>query len=142
MRYLEITVAFILIILVGCNNREQASQTVIEEFQGIYIARDTTIVIDSQKKDSVILSIKNSRAYSLLFYDMGIVDFCNSEGTVGDFGSNNIIFIPTKINVNNCDSLRLPRGEFNADFITHGDTIYFEKRISDSLYRFILLKIT
>jgi hypothetical protein len=120
-----------------------------EEFMGVYTARDRSDVIDLAKVDSVIFAIQRNTTYDLIFFKSTpvdkLVDFCNCGGTLLDFGTGKASFDPTFIVRVNCDTLRIPRGEFGADFRNHGDTLYLEREVTgngyDSLYQFILLKV-
>jgi|GEM_PF-1798046 len=115
-------------LMIGCSSSQNSSQPVVEEYKGTYMVRDTTEVISKAKIDSVTFTIRDYKVYSFNFYDAVNVDFCDCEGSALNFGTNKITFDPTVITSSNCDSLRIPRGVFDADFVTHGDTVYMEKR--------------
>ena len=68
-----------------------------------------------ERTDFVNLSIFNRT------YDINHVtnesNLCDSYGTQSGFGSNKLILSPdTTLPGNNCDNIRIPRGEFNAIF--------------------------
>ena len=125
----------------GCNSTDSDDDPESEVFQGIYIVRDLTIVEDARLVDSVLMTVTNNRNYALFFWDADglFVDFCNCEGSIFDFGTNLAVFNPRFVQAGNCDTVRIPRGEFVADFVTHGDTVYFEQRSIDSLFQLQLL---
>lgn len=137
---LVVFVGVLLLGLAACEEDDPGTSQ--ERFHGTYMVRDLTLVIQARQIDSVRLTVTNNRFYSLFFYDAeGLdVDFCDCEGGISDFGTNRVFFNPTNINYieGHCDTLRIPRGEFAADFVTHGDTVYFEQRSGDSLFQFLL----
>ena len=117
------------------------------------MVRDLSIVQSAAKIDSLIFTTQRNTTYRMMFYKSSPVDplvnFCYCEGTLIDFGTAKVSFAPTTIIRENCDTLRIPRGLFEADFRTHGDTVYIEKHVTggsssssyDSLYQLKLLKI-
>lgn len=129
-----------------------------EEFRGTYFVKAVDATIHEAKIDSVIFQTKRNITYSMLFYKSTpadqLVDFCFCEGTLLDFGTAKVSFDPTLIIRENCDTLRIPKGVFSADFRTHGDTVYIEKQAlevytdingntisRDMIYRLKLIKI-
>ena len=115
----------------------------IKSYRGFYFAADDSSNIMMQKTDSVLLTITNGEIYSMNFFESNAssdVEFCDHTGLMSGFWTNSIIFIPNSIDLINCDSIRIPRGEFRGDYVTHGDTIYIEKTIDALLYRLKLLK--
>ncbi len=127
--------------LPACNNDDK-NEPESEVFRGVYFVRDLTIVEDARQIDSVLMTVTNNRNYAMFFWDAAgfDVDFCNCEGTVYDFGSNVAVFDLSFVHSNNCDSLRVPSGEYVADFVTHGDTVYFEQLYGDTLHMLLLLQ--
>ena len=132
--------AALLIISINCNKTEPIAQDVVETFRGSYFAADDSLNIGQQKTDSLQISITNNRFYTILFFDPFAVEFCDHNGEVAGFGTNEITFTPGTILGSNCDQLRIPRGVFAADFVTHGDTIYIDRSDGIKLYRLKLLK--
>ena len=156
---MELALRKILVLLLlmplaftSCDNDEDQGPP-DEEFMGLYMVRDKTEVIDMAKIDSVIFSIQKNMTYQMDFYKSSptdrLVDFCYCEGTLIDFGTAKVSFDPTFINKDNCDTLRIPRGLFEADFRTLGDTVYIERKntldedgqiVFDSLFQLKLIK--
>lgn len=124
-----------------------------EEFRGTYLVRNLGEVKDLAKQDSVTLKIRKNIAFEMHFYGLnGIndhIDFCDASGTIVDFGAQIIGFDPDFVFSGNCDTLRIPRGDFIGDFKTHGDTVYITKNVSvsngsetiDSIYQLVLLQV-
>ena len=138
---------FLLLLPIGCNNEGNLGPA-NEEFVGVYLMRDTQIAM-SEKIDSVIFTVFRNTTFSMIFYEGEgsgkDVDFCNCQGNIIDFGTAKASFDPTSISYGNCDTLRIPRGLFSADFINYDSVIVIEKRepysdVDDTLYQLILLK--
>ncbi len=121
-------------ILVSCSEEDDLGPP-DEEFIGTYMVRDLSVVIDDAKIDSIVFSTQRNTTYRMMFYESSSADtvgsFCYCEGSMIDFGTAKVTFAPTLIIRENCDTLRIPRGLFEADFRTHGDTVYITKIIRD-----------
>lgn len=126
----------LIVGLVACRNTDEPEVTV-EEFRGSYYVRDLTLVEDEAKVDSLIFSVTNGHTYQMLFYDAPgtEVDFCNCEGNLVNYGTQNVTFTLSDVHGYNCDSLRVPGGVFTSDFVSHGDTVVFEQTRPDSIFR-------
>ncbi len=133
-------------LLIGCPDNQSNLGPSNEDFVGTYMIRDSLLVEELAKIDSIRFSVVRNTTYSLQFFQadsLDIVDFCDHSGTILDFGTGKASFDPTSISYNNCDTLNVPRGTFVADFINHGDTVWIYKNVSgkdiagtdyDSLY--------
>ena len=133
-----------LLISLGCSDRSTDGeiQNSSQRYHGVYFAADDSANIAQQKTDSVELYIVNFKNYSLTFTDEsgGISDFCDNSGTVSGFFTNVVRFTPTDFFEANCDSIRVPNGEFQGDYISHGDTIYITYTNGDTLRRLKLVE--
>jgi hypothetical protein len=139
--------AFALAFLTtGCGGDDAAVDTpYVEHFKGTYLVRDVTEVIMMAKWDSVTFTVTDGYIYTMRFYPLSTsdqsVDFCGCDGRLDKYTSNTIGFSPNLYLGSNCDTLRVPRGDFTADYATHRpDTVYIEKRLGDSLYQLVVLK--
>ena len=130
-----------LIVLSSCGDDKTPVAPDVDVYRGTYLVRDVTLVIDAQKKDSVLFTLSGGNAYEMFFWDIGDKEFCDCEGRVYGLSTPSVTFEPTDTMVANCDAVRIPSGVFAADYATHGDTVYFEKRIGDSLFQLILRQI-
>lgn len=70
--------------------------------------------------DTVTLTIEGG-TYRLL-HIRNASGLCNSEGKAIGFGTNRLRLTPTSVDYNNCDSLKVPQGEFKSIF--EGDSLY------------------
>lgn len=116
-----------LALLNGCEGKDNSSGQ-SESFRGTYRVYDPAFV--GEKIDSVTLTIESNIRYRFVHYPFqpgGMVDFCNSAGTVEEFGTNFATFLPESMEGSGCDSIRIPRDMFVTDFSTHGDTIYMDR---------------
>lgn len=126
-------------LLVGCGDEEIEQTT--ESLKGTYFV-DHPAHVGGEKSDSVRLVVTDNRSYVLYHYPYPSddkVEFCGSSGTLGSWGGNVVTFSPDQTFGSNCDQLRIPRGKFQADFRTHGDTVWLDKSIEDSTFSFRLL---
>ncbi len=125
-----------MLLLAGsCHNNGTGSQPVTENFRGTYSVKQTSVV--GEKKDSLLLAVTDNAKFSFHFYPTSsndVTEYCDCEGSVYDWGSNRITFNPTQIFGGNCDSKRVPSGLFNADFVSHGDTIIFSRSSNDTTF--------
>lgn len=149
MKIIKYLALLAVVFIIGCE--DENSEPTVEEFVGTYSASyDSLTQLISNNIDSVVLTITGGSDYSLLFSRTSGSDneaFCNSYGTVSGFGTTLTIFSPSSTTYipGMCDSLRVPRGPFVSDFVTHGDTIYLSHArpidtLPESLYRFKLIK--
>jgi len=124
----------------GCGGDEEVEPTV-EPLLGTYTVSHPAIV-GSEKRDSVILVITNGREYTVDHYPAvtgGVTEICSSSGGISGFGTGLAVLTPRRTSGTNCDTVRIPRGEFVADFRNHGDTVYLDQTSNDSTYSFRLL---
>ncbi|MCK4461898.1 MAG: hypothetical protein KAW46_08825 [candidate division Zixibacteria bacterium] len=121
------TFALILALLpVGCEKDED--EPITEQFVGTYRVYDPDFV--GEKLDSVNLIVDENTRYQLIHYPERsgrMANFCSSSGIVDGFGTNIAVFRPQTIDLGNCDSMRVPRDTFIADFRNHGDTIWMDR---------------
>ncbi len=126
MRAMSILTPLLLAVLIGCEKDED--EPITEQFVGTYRVYDPDVV--GEKLDSVNLTVEENTRYELIHYPVRpgrTVDFCSSSGTVDGFGTNIAVFHPQPIDAVECDSIRVPRDTFVADFVNHGDTIHFDR---------------
>lgn len=145
MRYSKfwIITAGLILAAVGCKKDPPAYEPYVESFVGLYTVRDRTQVILMAKIDSTHLTITDGVAYAMSFYakdEVDDLDFCACEGELDTYTSNLVDFRPLAFFQSNCDTLRVPRGDFTADYVTHDDTIYFERSVGDSIYLLTVLR--
>ncbi len=141
-------VAFLVALAIfvsGCGDDEPTvSQPLIETYTGTYLVRNTTEVIGLAKQDSVTFVIIDGLSYSFNFREIDTgdqqVDFCDCDGRLDAYTSSMMDFVPQIFLTSNCDTLRVPRGEFSLDFRTHAPEIYIEKTVGDSLFRMIVIE--
>ncbi|MEA3297641.1 MAG: hypothetical protein U9R56_07240 [candidate division Zixibacteria bacterium] len=135
-------IAFVLaamILSTACEDEPEPIPT--EVYHGTYFVDidPNTIGEGTEQTDSVKFTVEDGYLYSLLFYsvtgDSSQPGFCDCSGTLDGYPTNNVIFNPTVIHSANCDDKRLPQGTFTADFRNHGDTIWFDKNIGDTVYQ-------
>jgi len=124
------------VVFVGCPDNQSNLGSQNEEFSGTYMARDLKLVEALTAVDSINFTVIRSTTYRLDFYEgassLDDIDFCDHTGTLLDFGTGKVSFDPTSITPNNCDTLKVPRGTFVADFINHGDTVWIYKQVTDN----------
>lgn len=114
------------LLFVGCEKDED--EPITEQFVGTYRVYDPDVV--GEKLDSVSLTVEENTRYELIHYPVRpgrTVDFCNSSGIIDAFGTNLAVFHPQTIDFGGCDSIRVPRDTFVADFVNHGGTIHFDR---------------
>lgn len=142
---LTLTLVALTILLGACSKDDPISTPYVENYVGTYMYRDTTVVFSAAKIDSVEFRITDGVLYSLRFHELDAtdpVDFCDCDGRFSVNTSSTMTFEPTTVIYQGCDSLRIPRGEFTPDYITHRpDTVYFEKRVDAFLYRLVVVPI-
>lgn len=100
-----------LILFGGCSEDEEKPP------REVYHGRFTTIrySMGLTRTDSVIFTYDDG-AYSFNHLD-DATRLCNSSGEAIDFGTNQVIFTPNAVaSTQTCDSLRVPRGEFDTFF--------------------------
>lgn len=139
-----VLIAALSLFAAGCEEEDNAlNDPYIERYTGTYMYRDTTKVMDLAKIDSVDYTVTDGYTYSMSFWAMGPtddVDFCDHQGRLETNTANIMEFEPVIQLSSNCDSLRIPRGDFNTDYRTHApDTIYIEKREDSLLWRLVVL---
>jgi len=128
-----------VLLLAACGEEDEVEMTV-ESFSGTYAVGHASIV--GEKRDSVILIVTNGREYTVDNYPSvtgGNTQICSSAGGISGFGTSRAVFTPRSKFGSNCDTTRVPSGEFVADFRSHGDTVYLDRTSSDSTYSFRLL---
>lgn len=140
-----------LLLWAACSDEDDVGAP-DESFRGTYLVRNLGEVKIMAKNDSLTLKIRKNTTFEMHFYGLegtsDDVNFCDVSGTIVDFGTQLIGFEPTFVFSGNCDTLRVPRGNFVGDFKTHGDTIYITKNVTvntgsetiDSIYQLILLQ--
>jgi len=132
-------VVALVVVLAAC--RDEPGTEPPQTYHGTYAFEISSVV--GRQIDSVTLTVTDGRRYSLIHYGVtptARIIFCNSSGNVYNFNSMTIRFEPTVILARNCDTLRVPHGDFHADSRTHGDTTWFDRVSGDSIFSFRLLK--
>ncbi len=134
----------IAVVLCSCGDDDKSVNTpYVEEYTGTYMVRDLTVAM-SEKIDSVRFKTTDGLYYSLRFWEVGPLDpveFCDCDGRLTTNTSAIMCFEPNTQVTTNCDYLRVPRGDFVPDYVTHRpDTVYFEKSIGDSVFQMIVLQ--
>ncbi len=130
------------VLVLGCGGDNSTDSPFIETFTGTYTVRDVTVAMQ-MKKDSVTFTITDGLTYSMRFRQLsGIddLDFCGCDGRLDRYTGNLFTFVPLTNIGSNCDTLRIPRGDFNADYQTHSPEIYIEKTIGDSLFQMVVIR--
>ncbi len=138
---ITVVMAVLATMGLGCEDKPTTLEPTTETFRGTFAVHHPAMV-GSDKKDSISLHLSNNRDYILDHFSDpsgGVQEFCGSSGGVSGFGKSLAIFTPEHILDINCDSLRIPSGQFNADFRNHGDTIYMDRTSGDSTFSFRLL---
>lgn len=139
MRKLPILGLLTLVLLIGCKEEDSTAER-LESFRGTYLVENPSVV--GVKIDSMTMTIENNVRYRFVHYPFRPgreVNFCNSSGAVEEFGTNSAIFFPESIDGAECDSIRIPRDMFIADFRNHGDTIYLDRDDDKLVYEIRLL---
>jgi len=133
------------LILVGCSE-DEIPPPQVEVFSGELVVTDIRpppmwTLYDT---DRVVFTVEGNT------YKLDHVDnesgLCSSEGRVLGFGTNTLTLISTTIDYANCDTLRIPQGEFKSLF--EGDNLYlgpdtlvFITQFTDTMiYQFRLTK--
>ena len=139
MRTLPILLLLLLaVLIVGCEKDED--DPITEQFVGTYRVYDPAIV--GEKLDSVNLIVDENTRYQFVHYRVrpgSEIDFCHSSGIVDGFGTNLAVFHPQTIELGDCDSIRVPRDTFVADFVNHGDTVHFDRDDGSLVYELRLI---
>jgi len=128
----------LLLVAAGCSDDESVSSKT-ETYSGTYSVQYPATMYE--KTDSVVLRITGA-SYEVDHYRVqpnAEQYFCSSEGAVTGFGTNATTFSPTAWSGSNCDTLRLPSGLYEADWRTHGDTVWLDRNSNDTLFQFRLL---
>ena len=139
MRNVIAVILVAMILTAACEDEPDSIPP--EVFHGTYFVDINPDIIGegTEKTDSLTFTVDDGRLYSMFFYsvtgDTSQPNFCDCSGTLEGYPTNFVIFNPTNINASNCDHQRIPIGIFNADFINHGDTIWFDKEIGDTIYQ-------
>jgi hypothetical protein len=120
----------------GDDNAVKSDQT--ENYRGYYVVRHKTIY--DPKKDSLTMTVRNNRTYSMDFYPaIGTeINFCDHTGIVSNWGLPTSRFSPTDITSSNCDAVRIPIGTFQANWTAEPDSVVFVRETTDSLWRLVL----
>ena len=133
------------LILVGCSE-DKIPPPEIEVFMGELAVTDIRpppmwTLYDT---DRVVFTVEGS-TYKLdhVANESGL---CSSEGRALGFGTNTLTLTPTTTDYSNCDTLRIPQGEFKSVF--WGDSLYlgpdtevFSGQFTDTMiYHFRLTK--
>ncbi|UCE23709.1 MAG: hypothetical protein JSU74_10465 [Candidatus Zixiibacteriota bacterium] len=129
-------------LIFGCGGDKGTDSPFIENFTGTYVVRDVTVAMQ-MKRDSVTFTITDGLTYSMRFRkvsDIDDLDFCGCDGRLERYTGNLFTFVPLVNIGSNCDTLRIPRGDFNADYQTHSPEIYIEKTIGDSLFQMVVIR--
>lgn len=138
-----LSLALVLAILsYGCGDDNATDSPLIENFTGTYMVRDVTVAMQ-MKKDSVNFTITDGLTYSMRFRELSAIDdldFCGCDGRLERYTGNLFSFQPLVSIGSNCDTLRVPRGDFSADYQTHSPEIYIEQTIGDSLFQMIVIR--
>ncbi len=134
----------VMLVLGGCGKESGVDTPHILTYVGTYMWRNPTVVITAAKIDSVEFKITDGVLYTLRFHQLDptdMVDFCDCDGRIDQNTSSVMSFDPTVVIYSGCDSLRIPRGDFVPDYVSHRpDTVYFEQRDDTTLYRLIVLQ--
>lgn len=139
---LPLALAILVFMTLASCSEDEDKEPVVETFRGTYGFKHPATV-GASKTDSIILTVTDNRNYRFdNFDDLGDneTEICGSSGVVVHFGSNTSEFKPSSIEYGNCDTLRIPRGTFDADFQTHGDTIWFDRVSGDTTFSIRLLR--
>ena len=139
MRMFLILGLLTLVVVIGCEE-EDDTHTGSESFRGTYLVENPSIV--GVKIDSVTLTVERNERYRFVHYPYRPgrdVNFCNSSGAVEEFGTNIATFFPESIDGAECDTIRIPRDMFIADFRNHGDTIHMDRDDDTLVYEIRLL---
>ncbi len=110
--------AFVLLALVGCQD-DDLPPPEIEVFSG-ELEFEKLGEAMSLRIDTVVFTVEGGQYR--IDHTVNNTDLCNSGGRVADFGSNLLRLTPTFTDVNNCDSLHVPQGNFRSVF--RGDSLY------------------
>jgi hypothetical protein len=105
---------FLIIALLSYSGCSKDKQTMpVEVWRGRFTTRRFSLA--ETRTDSVAFTYDNG-AYSFNHIDKS-TGLCNSAGNAADFGTNSVIFTPNSVGYNmTCDTLRVPRGEFDTFF--------------------------
>ncbi len=131
--------AAIAVCIVACGDDDDTIQSSgTENYTGYYLVRHKTII--GSKEDSLTMVVQNSRSYSIDFYPyIGTdINFCSHDGTVASWGQPTSRFSPTTIQTGGCDAVRIPNGDFQANWTNSPDSIVFVRETDDSLWRLVL----
>lgn len=141
---LLLSVSILIYIYVGCtdNGFDNTKGHTIQTYYGIYVATDDSTNIAMRKTDACELTVIDNYKYTFQFSNINAdpKELCDHNGTVFGFGSNKVAFYPDEIIYQNCDSFRIPRDTFNADFINNADTIIINQINGLAVRRLKLLK--
>lgn len=141
---IPLLILFFVCSLVSCNNKGSGADLghTTSTYQGLYYATDDSTNISLKKTDSVEFVLVDNQSYSIYFFphQSTSATFCDHTGTVSGFDTNNILFFPDAVDYVNCDSVRIPRGQFSADYVTVPDTIIIQQINGLAVRRLKLLK--
>ncbi|MFQ6008032.1 MAG: hypothetical protein ACE5K8_03685 [Candidatus Zixiibacteriota bacterium] len=109
----------LLLAWTGCEEDENAPPTQTEVFSGKFFAYNVWVSGDTLV-DSVVLTVEDGLYY--LDHITHMTNRCSSGGEISAFGKPVLILDTTYVLWNgNCDSLRIPWGQFKATY--KGDSL-------------------
>ncbi len=116
------TTLLVILVFAACN-KEPQQEKVFEVYAGDLVVRkcvDAPGVACTTSTDKVTFTVDGTN------YDLEHVtrnsNLCNSEGRIVNFGGDWFKLTPDRIqHTGNCDSLRVPSGQFRTDF--DGDSL-------------------
>jgi len=129
------------LVIAGCSKSGDNVGPIAEiDLIGTYTVAHSALV--GQKSDSVFITIINT-TYTTTHFGPD-PRFCDVQGTIVDYRRAKVDLVPDEIFVGGCDSLRIPRGTFDARYA--GDTVILERKVpvtapypGDSVFTLFLL---
>ena len=116
----------LVIALAGLSTCEEEEEVLpTDTYYGHLTAHRVSLM--ETRTDSISLVLEQSR-YSFTHHSR-LTNLCDSEGTLDATGRSVLLFVPSRFEFDNCDTVRIPHGEFAAVF--RGDSLYLTQDATD-----------
>jgi len=116
----------LFIALAGLSTCEEEEEVLPTDFYYGHLTTHRVSLMET-RTDSISLVLEQTR-YSFTHYSR-LTNLCDSDGNLNPTGRSVLLFVPTAFEFDNCDTVRVPHGEFAAVF--RGDSLYLTQDATD-----------
>jgi multidrug efflux pump subunit AcrB len=142
MKKLTVLFAYLAVVLLLVSVAGCQKDLVPPPEREVFTGRFTVVNIDiaeMKRTDSVVLTVEDGRYR--LDHVVNTSNICSTSGSVFGFGSNSLRLEPTTMTTTNCDSVRVPQGQFKAIFkgdslILGPETLQFEGKTGQETWEY------